>query len=103
MGTDCTIVIERNTYGYYWDVIGLMQLPRCYDLFADIRAQSIAGYPPNVDEMTTLVLGATEEWGECYMSYKEFKELMGKYDLGAWITIKKKYHNNCRVIARFDC
>lgn len=101
MGTDCTIVVERlGKYG--WEAIGLMNLPRCYDLFADMRGLGIAGYPRDVDTVTKLTLEAVEDWGEGYMSYDEFKKLIGKYEIEDVITIKRKYHSDCRVIYRFD-
>ena len=102
MGTDCTIIIERCNGGF-WEPIGLIPLPRNYELFNDIRERGNVGYPPDIDELSKEILDTKEDWGEGYMNYKEWLKLLKEYDYKHLNTIKKKYYDKCRVIYRFDC
>ena len=102
MGTDGTAIVERFSDGY-WEPIAVLPLPRNYELFNDIHERGTAGYPPDRDDLSMRILDDNEDFGECYMSYKEWLKLLKKYDYKYLNTIKKKYYNDSRVIFRFDC
>ena len=101
MGTDCSMITERNCNGR-WETIGVMQLPRDYELFAEIQAEYVRGYPYDVDTLTKDILDGVEDWGEGHMPYKMFRELLKKHDMMDLDVIKKKYRASSRVIFRFD-
>lgn len=102
MGTDATVIIERCNGGF-WEPIGLIPLPRNYELFNDIRERGNAGYPPDIDELSKEILDTKEDWGEGYMSYQEWANLLKEHKWQYLNTIKKKYYHECRVIYKFDC
>ena len=101
-GTDATMIIEMYRDGF-WEPIGLIPLPRNYELFNDMRERGNAGYPPDIDDLSKQILEDIEDWGEGYMTYKEWLKLLKEYDYKHLNTIKKKYYDKCRVIYRFDC
>lgn len=100
MGTDCTAVIEKE--GDSWTTIGVMYIPRNYELYHDIQSNAFIGYPPDADTLSQDILDAVEDWGECWTSYNTFLDFLAKYDMEDLDTIKKKYRDKCRVIYRFD-
>ena len=102
MGTDATVIIERCNGGF-WEPIGLIPLPRNYELFNDIRERGNAGYPPDIDELSKEILDTKEDWGEGYMSYQEWVNLLKEHKWQYLNIIKKKYYHECRVIYKFDC
>lgn len=101
MGTDATIVIERK-YDGRWETIGTIAIPRNYELFQRLQDKGIPGYPPDVEESTRTILEALEDWGELYMSYEQFRNILKKCHWSDYDVIKKKWHSECRVIVRFD-
>lgn len=101
MGVDATAVIERNTK-MGWETIGIISLPRHYDLFEDITEEGTMGYPSDMCTISKLVLDALEDYGETHMSYEDFLRLLKKYSLGDLNTVKKKLVPSCRVICMFD-
>lgn len=105
MGTDCTLVIEKRYDGrtrVMWETIGVMKIPRDYQLFEEMRCSGFVGYPEDINWFSKDILEATEDWGECWMYYTDFFRLLKRYDLMDWDTIKKKLRDQCRVIYRFD-
>ena len=101
MGTDATAVIEMDTDDG-WETIGIVDLPRCYDMFEELREKGMPGYPRDICYMTRAVLEALESFGEVYMSYDEFLDIVEKYAPKCKRTVRRKLAPHCRAVCRFD-
>lgn len=101
MGTDATAVIEMDTDDG-WETIGIVDLPRCYDMFEEFREKGRPGYPRDVSYMTKAILQAVEDFGELHMSYKTFLAILQKYFPDTKRTIRRELIPSCRVVCRFD-
>ena len=101
MGTDCSMITERNCNGC-WEIIGVMELPRNYELFDEIQKEYVKGYPYDINPFARAILDKIEDWGEGHMPYKMFRELLKKHDMMDLDVIKKKYRASSRVIFKFD-
>lgn len=104
MGTDCIVVFLRKD-GNSYDTIGLIDMPRCSDLFREMQAKGNMGYPTGSSmSLGVGILDYSEAWGEGWMSAKAFYKLMKKHGLEKFVCLKKKCIEDENVIAvyKFD-
>jgi len=104
MGTDITVIIERqDRITGEWSMLCILYyIGRNYDLFSDIRDEAYSGYPENVDILTKRYLDEHECWGECCMSYDQWRTLLKRHGFERWDIIRKNMRDQCRVVCRFD-
>lgn len=101
MGTDCTVVIEREG-DLGWEITGVMHLPRDYDLFELLKENGASGYPEDIDRLSKEILERVEVWGEGHMGYDAYRKLLMRRGCEGLDIIRKKLRGRCRVIYRFD-
>lgn len=109
MGTDCKAVIEKGEkIGQitFWDPVGVICMDRNYDLFDDIREIANQGYPETISTLAKTILDESEDWGECWMTWKDYMQLLRRHDIALpeMIVIKKSIAKKfeIRVIFKFD-
>lgn len=108
MGTDCTAVFERCEAGYtYWEICGIVHLPRHYTLFDMLQERGTGGYPDDICNTSQEILETHECWGEHWMNLAQYQKILDEANVGDspdYMPIRKKVWKNSkvRVIYRFD-
>lgn len=108
MGTDCTAVFECCEDGStYWEICGILHLPRNYSFFDELSERGNGGYPDNISYTSQEILETHECWGEHWMTLELYRKILAEQNINdspEYMPIRKKVWKNMkvRVIYRFD-